>query len=158
MTEEITMTTNESNEPEDLRIPSYAEHGWMKLPQELKTHFDTKRFGVFDVVPPMFSWEHNEEMLQLVFKWGVDISNHEIPLNKNGVAEFCWIPTLRSQKYIHPPREFNKFVRQNYPRLCLQQQPIYEWADNGDVITLILSWDLTTYVKPEETPKDQIPK
>ena len=138
----ITVTTNE---PEDLRIPSYQEHGWIKLPQELKDHFDKKRFGIFDVIPPMFSWEYNEEKLNLTFKWGTDFNNPEIPLNRNGTIEYCWIPTLRSQKYIHPPREFNKFVRKNYPGLCVQQQPIYEWADNGDVITLYLSWNLLKY-------------
>ena len=138
----ITVTTNE---PEDIRIPSYQEHGWMKLPQDLKDHFDKNRFGIFDVIPPMFSWEYNDEKLKLTFKWGIDLNNPEIPLNQNGIPEYCWIPTLRSQKYIHPPREFNKFVRKNYPGLCIQQQPIYEWADNGDVITLILSWNLLKY-------------
>ena len=144
----INVTTNES---EDIRIPSYSSHGWMKLPQELKDHFDEKRFGVFDIVPPMFSWEYNEEKLKLIFKWGTDLNNIETPLNQNDVPEFCWIPTLRSQKYIHPPREFNKFVRKNYPGLCVQQQPMHEWDDNGDVITLYLSWDLSKYIKPEKS-------
>lgn len=142
-------TEIENQEMEDIRIPSYQEHGWMKLPQELKSHFDTKRFGIFDVIPPMFSWENTERSLILTFKWGTDISKPEIPLNEKGVPEFCWIPTLRSQKYIHPPREFNKFVRQNYPGLCNQQQPKHKWDDNGDVITLTLSWNIETYVKPE---------
>lgn len=145
----IDVTTNEPEKDEDIRIPSYLAHGWMKLPQELKVHFDTERFGIFDIVPPCFTWKNDEEILVLTFKWGTDIQNIDIPLNEKGVTEFCWIPTLRSQKYIHPPREFNKFVRQNYPGLCVQQCPVYKWDDNGDVVTLILSWDLTSYVKPE---------
>ena len=140
-----------TNEPEDIRIPSYQEHGWVKLPQELKDHFDKKRFGVFDVVPPMFSWENDKKRLRLTFKWGTDLNNPEIPLNQNGVPEYCWIPTLRSQKYIHPPREFNKFVRKNYPGLCIQQQPVHRWKDNGDVITLYLSWNLRKYDPPEKS-------
>lgn len=142
--------TNETENPEDIRIPSYQEHGWVKLPQELKTHFDTERFGVFDIVPPMFSWGDDEKTLTLTFKWGTDLLNIDTPLNQNGVPEFCWIPTLRSQKYIHPPREFNKFVRKNYPGLCNQQQPKHEWTDSNEIVTLVLSWNLETYVKSEK--------
>ena len=75
----IDVTTNEQ---EDIRIPSYQDHGWMKLPQGLKDHFDKKRFGIFDVIPPMFSWGNDEKTLTLTFKWGTDISNPEIPLNQ----------------------------------------------------------------------------
>ena len=136
--------------PEDIRIPSYIDHGWMKLPKTLKEHFDTRWFGVFDVIPPMFTWNATNPKLELVFKWSTDINDKEIPLNENGKPEFCWISSLRSQKYIHPPRDFNKFVREKYPSLCRQQQPIHEWSDDGAVITLNLSWDLNKYVIPKE--------
>ena len=144
------MTDNiELPENEDLRIKSYIAHGWVKLPQELKDHFNENRFGVFDVIPPIFSWEKIDNSLTLTFKWGTDLNNPEIPLNNDGKPEYCWIPSLRSEKYIHPPRDMNKFVRANYPGLCVQMQPEHDWSDNNDVITLYLSWDLSKYVAPK---------
>lgn len=140
MTDEI-----EAPEMEDLRIPSYIAHGWMKLPKTLKVHMDTAHFGIFDIIPPMFSWEATKTKLSLTFKWGTDITDREVPLNNDGKAEFCWVPTLRSQKYVHPPRDFNKYVRETYPGLCVQQHPTHTWEDNGTVISLFLSWNLTKY-------------
>ena len=142
MTENINENVNE-----DIRIPSYTQHGWMKAPESLKAHFNSVRFGIFDVIPPLFNWNKTEKILNLTFKWSTDISDHEAPINAKGEIENCWIPSLRSLKYFRPPREFNIFVREHYPGLCKQQQPEHDWNDNGTVITLNLSWDLEKYMK-----------
>lgn len=147
----MTENTNiENPELEDIRIPSYAEHGWIRPPKSLREHFETKRFGVFEIVPPCFDWNPSKRKIILTFIWGTDINDIKIPINKNCVEEHCWVPSQKGLKYMHPPREFNKMMKHDYPELWDQQQPTHEWEDNGNNIMLILSWDLEKYIKPKE--------
>ena len=151
MTEtEITVTTNE---PEELRIKSYAQHLWLRCPESLRDHFDTERRGVFETAPPCFDYEEIEgKSISFTFRWGADMDNIDIPLNEHGVEEHLWVKSIRGLKYIHPSRTFNKIMRSKYPGLWEQQHFAHEWQDSGDVIKLRISWDLTKYTPPDNQP------
>jgi hypothetical protein len=152
MTEtEITMTTNE---PEELRIESYKDHCWFRLPADLREHFSNVRNGVFEISPPCFEWSETEEKLEFIFKWGCDLMNVDSPLNSSGVEEHLWVKSLKGLFYLHPSREFNKIMKHRYEGLWTQQHFSHEWLDNGDTITLTISWNLSTYVLPE-TPETE---
>ena len=141
----ITITANEP-EPEELRIAAYSEHLWMRCPKSLRDHFDTNRKGVFEISPPCFKYEEIEnESISFTFRWGTDLMNVDIPLNSAGIEEHLWVPSLRGLKYIHPSRAFNKIMKHKYQGLWNQQHFKHEWLDNGDVISLTISWDLSKY-------------
>lgn len=143
---EITVTTKEQ---EDLRIDSYSQHCWFRPPEGLRNHFDTIRRGVFEIAPPCFEYEEIEgKEISFTFLWGTDLNNVDIPLNTNKVPEHLWVKSIKGLKYLHPSREFNKILRHKYPGLWESQHFTYEWSDNGDVIRLRISWDLSSYVKP----------
>lgn len=138
----INVTTGE---PEELRIDSYKDHLWFRPPVDLRNHFDTARRGVFEVSPPCFEWSETEEKLEFVFKWGTDLNNVDHPINENGIEEHLWVKSIRGLKYLHPSRAMNKIMRHKYPGLWMGQHFKHEWNDNGDVVTLRISWDLTKY-------------
>jgi hypothetical protein len=148
MTEEIIVTTSE---PEELRIESYMPHCWFRVPKNLRDHFDINRKGVFEISPPCFEHEEIEgKSLSFTFKWGCDLNNVDSPLNENNISEHVWVKSIRGLKYLHPSRAFNKILRHKYPTLWETQHFSHKWNDNGDVISLTISWDLKTYIKPEE--------
>ena len=150
MTEtEITVTTNDPEDPEDLRIKSYGDHLWLRCPKTLRDHFDTKRKGVFEISPPCFEYVETETEISFTFIWGCDLLSLDTPLNTAGVEEHLWVKSIRGLKYIHPSREFNKVMRHKYPGLWTDQHFAHKWSDNGDVISLTISWDLTKYQPPE---------
>lgn len=139
-----------TNKPEELRIPSYMEHCWMRCPKALRDHFDSERKGVFEISPPCFEHEEIEgEKLTFTFTWGCDLNNIDTPLNENDISEHVWVKSIRGLKYLHPSRVFNKILRHKYPGLWENQHFKHEWMDNGDTIRLRISWDLKTYTKPE---------
>lgn len=145
----INITTNES---EELRIPSYSQHLWLRPPEDLRNHFDNARRGVFEIAPPLFEYEEIEsKKLSFTFLWGTDLMNVDIPINSAGVEEHLWVKSIKGLKYLHPSREFNKIMRHNYPGLWENQHFAHEWQDSGDVIKLRISWDISNYVKPETT-------
>ena len=150
MTEDkITVTTNEPEEPEDLRIKSYEDHLWLRCPKALRDHFDNVRKGIFEISPPCFEWKEGDEKIEFTFKWGTDLLNLDTPLNTSDIEEHLWVKSIRGLKYIHPSREFNKVMRHKYPGLWAEQHFDHNWEDNDDVITLTISWDLTKYQPPE---------
>ena len=138
----INVTTNES---EELRIPAYQEHLWLRCPKTLREHFDNVRKGIFEISPPCFEWKVSDYKIEFMFKWGTDLLHLDTPLNTAGVEEHLWVKSIRGLKYIHPSREFNKIMKHGYPGLWMEQHFAHDWNDDGDVITLIISWDLTKY-------------
>lgn len=146
METKITVTASDH---EELRIKSSYEHLWLRPPKTLRDHFDTQRKGVFEIAPPCFEYEINDDRLSFTFKWGTDLNNIDTPLNDRGISEHLWVKSIKGLKYIHPSRKFNKIMKHQYEGLFEQQHFTHEWDDSGDIVSLTISWDLRNYTPPK---------